>query len=109
MCSVWYFLIMKKPTCVNAITAENFRRLRLEAGMEQEDIAREAMVSRSVIGHIETGLRGISKKHIDKFAELLHCKPKDFYKHVPTRKELNLIEDFIAKISLLRRDHGRDV
>ena len=57
---------------------ENIRRLRLQRGLSQEELA--ALIgysSKSTINKIEQGTRGISHNKITKFAEILGTTPSE--------------------------------
>jgi DNA-binding XRE family transcriptional regulator len=55
----------------------DIKKLRLQAGMSQEMLARESGVSRVAIARYEAGDRVPSIKIAAKIAKALHCKVDD--------------------------------
>jgi len=54
-----------------------FRRLRIEAGLSQTDLAHRAGVSKSHISGVEQGRAGFSPKNLKAIADALGCAIRD--------------------------------
>ena len=57
------------------VFATNLRRLRLERGLSQDDLAYEAEVSRSYLSQLEKGSYYASLKILGKLATVLNVEP----------------------------------
>ena len=68
----------------NLIIAANVRRLRLERGFTQEQLAHECELDLTYIGGIERGRRNPSVKVIGKLATALGVHPGTFFKRLDT-------------------------
>jgi transcriptional regulator with XRE-family HTH domain len=64
----------------NLIVAANIRRLRLERGFTQEQLAHECELDLTYIGGIERGCRNPSVKVLSKLAAALGVHPETFFK-----------------------------
>lgn len=64
----------------NLIVAANIRRLRLERGFTQEQLAHECELDLTYIGGIERGRRNPSVKVLGKLAAALGVHPGTFFK-----------------------------
>ena len=64
----------------NLIIAANVRRLRLESGFTQEQLAHECELDLTYIGGIERGRRNPSVKVLGKLAIALGVHPETFFK-----------------------------
>jgi transcriptional regulator with XRE-family HTH domain len=54
-----------------------FRRRRIEAGLSQTDLARQAGVAPSHISDVERGRAGFSPKNLKAIADALGCEIRD--------------------------------
>ena len=57
------------------IFASNVRRLRLEAGMSQEELAERAGVHRTYVGMLERGEKNVTIYNIERIAMALLVEP----------------------------------
>lgn len=64
----------------NLIIAANVRRLRLESGLTQEQLAHECELDLTYIGGIERGRRNPSVKVLGKLAAALGVHPGTLFK-----------------------------
>jgi transcriptional regulator with XRE-family HTH domain len=62
---------------VNAVFAQNIRRLRLEKNLSQEALADAAGLHRTYIGSVERGERNITLLNANRIAEALDAKLSD--------------------------------
>ncbi|MCP5384183.1 MAG: helix-turn-helix transcriptional regulator [Sphingomonadaceae bacterium] len=69
----------------NLIVAANIRRLRLERGFTQEQLAHECELDLTYIGGIERGRRNPSVKVLGKLAAALGVYPETFFKPSNTK------------------------
>lgn len=53
------------------------RRLRLEAGMSQDELAARADLHRTYISSVERGKRNVSLENIFAIAHALNCDPRE--------------------------------
>lgn len=60
---------------------ERLRKIRLQKGMSQGDIARKVSVHRSYISGIERGIRNPTVKNIGKLADALGVNVSELFKH----------------------------
>lgn len=66
----------------NAIVAANVRRLRVERGLTQEQLAHDAEIDLTYLGGIERGKRNPSVQVLGRIAASLNCDPcRLFSKH----------------------------
>jgi len=63
----------------NAIVAANVRRLRVERGLTQEQLAHDAEIDLTYLGGIERGRRNPSVDVMGKIAKALQCHPAEFF------------------------------
>jgi transcriptional regulator with XRE-family HTH domain len=64
------------------IIGENIRRLRVQIGLTQEELAEVAGLHRTYIGAIERGERNVSLENIVGIARALDVKPSDLLKGI---------------------------
>ena len=63
----------------NAIVAANVRKLRLERGLTQEQLAHDAGIALTYLGGIERGRRNPSVDVLGRLASALRCYPRDLF------------------------------
>ena len=63
------------PSELRRIVADNVRRLRVELGMSQEQLAAEAGLHRTYVGAIERAERNLSLDNIERLALALRVQP----------------------------------
>lgn len=63
------------PSKLRRIVADNVRRLRVELGMSQEQLAAEAGLHRTYVGAIERAERNLSLDNIERLALALGVQP----------------------------------
>lgn len=78
---------------------QRIKAKRLEKGLTQEDFADLIKSSRSHVGKIETGIRGISLESIVTIANVLGCTANDLLKD-----SLDSFEDKITKADIILSD-----
>ncbi len=61
------------------------RKMRLDQGLSQDDIALHLNLSKGYIGHIESPkfIAKYNSSHLNELAKLLKCSPKDFMPEKP--------------------------
>ncbi len=62
---------------LNARLAQNLRRLRLAAGLSQEDLADRCGLHRTYVGGVERGERNVTLQTMAKLATALRVDPLD--------------------------------
>ena len=70
-----------KNTAIEQFVIEKVKQFRLKAGISQAELAFRIGVSLSFIGSVES-YNAPSKynlNHLNKFAEIFNCSPKDFF------------------------------
>ena len=67
---------MKKNTA-RSLVAHHVRRLRLEAGLSQEELATKCGLHRTYVSHVERERSSITIDTLEHFAEVLGVAPKD--------------------------------
>lgn len=65
----------RRSDSARLIFARNLKRLRVEAGLSQEQLAARAGLHRTYVGSVERGERNISIDNIEKLAKALRCDP----------------------------------
>jgi transcriptional regulator with XRE-family HTH domain len=68
---------------VRSLVGWNLRRLRVERGISQDDLALEAGVERAYVGHLERGTRNPTIVTLDKLAEALNSHVSELLKPAP--------------------------
>ncbi|MBC8792748.1 MAG: transcriptional regulator [Tagaea sp. CACIAM 22H2] len=62
-----------------ALVARNLRRLRVRAGLSQENLAYDAGIDRSYVGRLERGLENPSVAILEKLSKVLGVKLAEFF------------------------------
>jgi transcriptional regulator with XRE-family HTH domain len=70
-----------------SLFAANVRRMRLAAGLSQEQLAERAGLHRTYISSVERGLRNVSLENIFGLAAALGCDPRELL--APPAKEVS--------------------
>lgn len=65
------------------MVAWNIRRLRVAKGISQDDLALEAEIERSYVGHLERGKKNPTVETLEKIARALNCTVAEFFSEVP--------------------------
>lgn len=78
-------LSQSKPVLVNV--AQNLRRLRLAAGMSQDELAKAAGLSRRMVNGVEAGSTNISLVNLDHLAAALHVDFVDLVRDVDAKND----------------------
>jgi transcriptional regulator with XRE-family HTH domain len=68
---------------IKLIFAWNLRRLRVKAGISQDDLGFQAELERAYVGHLERGKRNPTIVTIDKLAKVLKCEFSEFFIALP--------------------------
>ena len=63
--------------------ARNLKRLRLQAGLSQEELAHRSGLHRTYVGSAERGERNVSLKAIERLARGLGVPPAPLLAHQP--------------------------
>ncbi|MCI3240234.1 helix-turn-helix domain-containing protein [Streptomyces spinosisporus] len=66
---------------------KRLRRRRIEAGLNQKELAEAAGVSPSHMSLLERGLRGASPRVLKRFTETLNCEVEDLMPPEPEPRE----------------------
>lgn len=67
------------------IFGENFKKLRLQSGMSQEELAKAlGYTNRSSINKIELGKNDLPRDKVARAAQVLGCSPLDLFQDEPT-------------------------
>lgn len=64
---------------IKIVVGWNLRRLRVDQGLSQDDLALEAELERAYIGHIERGSKNPTVVTLDKLAKTLNSEITDFF------------------------------
>ncbi|HVZ39150.1 MAG TPA: helix-turn-helix transcriptional regulator [Candidatus Kapabacteria bacterium] len=62
---------------IKMVVGANIRRLRLEKGLSQEDLADKAGIHRTYVGSVERGERNISVENVARLARALKVRPHE--------------------------------
>lgn len=66
------------------IFGENFKRLRLQSGMSQEELAKAlGYTNRSSVNKIELGKNDLPRDKVARAAQVLGCSPLDLFQEKP--------------------------
>lgn len=72
---IFYPQVAMKP--LNEKLGEQLRKIRLQKGMSQGDIAKKLGVHRSYISGIERGIRNPTVKNLERLADALGVDPRN--------------------------------
>lgn len=67
--------IQPKNCKLVTVFANNVRRIRLELGLSQEEVAEQAGVHRTYIGMLERGEKNVTIYNIERIADALKVEP----------------------------------
>lgn len=65
----------------------NLRRIRLEKGETQKSLAEKIRLNKQAIAHMEQGFRKPSLDVLEKIADVLGVKVKEFFQDIPDKHE----------------------
>ncbi|MGN6535910.1 MAG: helix-turn-helix domain-containing protein [Mesorhizobium sp.] len=68
---------MKPETSLRSIFATNLRRIRKERGISQEDLAKQARLSRAYMSTLEHGLKSPTLDTVESLAKALRIAPEE--------------------------------
>lgn len=68
------------PYSLQRLVAANLRRLRLENGLSQEELAARCGYHRTYVGSVERGERNITLSTLEAIAEALSIDPRELLK-----------------------------
>lgn len=68
---------MKPVASLRSIFATNLRRIRKEQGISQEDLAKQAGLSRAYMSTLERGLKSTTLDTVECLAKALRIVPED--------------------------------
>jgi transcriptional regulator with XRE-family HTH domain len=71
-----------KSKQINQLVAKNLKRLRLKAGLTQQEMATQGGFSYKYFQKIESGSCGITMKTLSRFTEILKVHPQYFFKKI---------------------------
>lgn len=81
---------------IKKLTGENLRRIRLAAGMTQEQLAEHMRVKKQNVSAMETGRRGLSDAVLPSLCEIFACAPAEFFE-VPHGRAQEEIGDLLLR------------
>ena len=64
---------------LRTVVAQNLRRMRHLKGMSQEELAAQAGLYRTYVGHLEREVHSPTVDMLEKLAEILEIAPTDFF------------------------------
>lgn len=64
---------------LRTVVAKNLRRMRYGKGMSQEELAAQAGLYRTYVGHLEREVHSPTVDMLEKLAEILDVAPTDFF------------------------------
>ncbi|MEQ1956191.1 helix-turn-helix transcriptional regulator [Mesorhizobium sp. CN2-181] len=64
---------------LRTVVAQNLRRMRYGKGMSQEELAAQAGLYRTYVGHQEREVHSLTVDMLEKLAEILDVAPTDFF------------------------------
>lgn len=64
---------------LRTVVAQNLRRMRYGKGMSQEELAAQAGLYRTYVGHLEREVHSSTVVMLEKLAEILDVAPTDFF------------------------------
>lgn len=67
------------------VLARNLRRIRMEVGISQEELASRAGLHRTYVSSVERGHRNISVENIFALARALGCQPASLLNTEPNK------------------------
>lgn len=68
---------------LRTVVAQNLRRMRHKKGMSQEELAAQAGLYRTYVGHLEREVHSPTVDMLEKLAEILDVAPTDFFTDPP--------------------------
>jgi len=72
---------------INKVTGANLRRMRIEAGLTQEELAHYLGVVKQNVSAMEHGRRGLSGSTLTRLCEVFACAPSEFFQLAPDQQE----------------------
>jgi transcriptional regulator with XRE-family HTH domain len=70
---------------IRKVFSQNLRRLRLERGLSQEELAHRAGIDRTYVSALERGVYSASITMVAKLAVELEAEPSQLLENVPKR------------------------
>ena len=70
---------------IRKVFSQNLRRLRLERGLSQEELAHRAGIDRTYVSALERGVYSASITMLAKLAVVLEAEPSQLLDNVPKR------------------------
>jgi transcriptional regulator with XRE-family HTH domain len=70
---------------IRKVFSQNLRRLRLERGLSQEELAHRAGIDRTYVSALERGIYSASITMLAKLAVVLEAEPSQLLAYVPKR------------------------
>jgi transcriptional regulator with XRE-family HTH domain len=65
----------------------NLRKMRVAAGIPQDELARLAELDHAYVGYIERGKRNLTVSTLEKIASALEVDISEFFQHLPEGAE----------------------
>lgn len=76
---------LNQDTTIDEIVGANCKRLRLRAGMSQEELAEQLGVTFQQIGKYESGANRVAASTLHNMSEILECNVMEFFDGVATK------------------------
>jgi transcriptional regulator with XRE-family HTH domain len=93
---------MNKPLTKGLHFGRNLRAIRRKKGLTQAQLARNAGISRRMIGHYETQVKRPSIDKVKKIAQALNISDNELLGIVPAKKNRN---DYDLSFKLMKKLH----